>query len=140
MPKSKPSDKSVHLKKRAFLTVYVKTATISKAAHAAKISRSSHYEWLKKDPKYVVAFTEAQEEATEGLEAEARRRAVDGWLEPVFYQGELVARVRKFSDTLLIFLLKGARPGKYRENVRLSGDDAQPLVFKMVDPRGDRRS
>ncbi len=36
-------------------------------------------------------------------------------LEPVFYKGKAIAAVRKFSDTLLIFMLKGAKPEKYRD-------------------------
>ncbi len=58
------------------------------------------------------------------LEDEARRRAYDGWLEPVFHKGVKVGTVRKFSDTLLIVLLKAHKPEKYRENIKMdvSGD------------------
>jgi hypothetical protein len=42
---------------------------------------------------------------------------VDGTLEPVFHQGQEVGQVRKYSDTLLIFLLKGRKPDTYRDNV-----------------------
>ena len=68
------------------------------------------------------------------LEAEARRRAIEGIEKPVFYKGKMCYRdevdpatgerrgtgepllIRKSSDVLLMFLLKGARPEKYREN------------------------
>ena len=56
------------------------------------------------------------------LEEEARRRAYVGFDEPVFGSGGhgigtvQVGVIRKYSDTLLIFLLKGIRPGKFREN------------------------
>ena len=63
------------------------------------------------------------------LEREARRRAVEGVEEPVgFYKGEPSAYVRKYSDTLLIFLMKGARPDKYR-------DRWDPRVIEMT-PEG----
>jgi hypothetical protein len=39
----------------------------------------------------------------------------------VFYQGQMCATVRKYSDTLLIFLLKGRKPERYREQVEHSG-------------------
>jgi hypothetical protein len=39
----------------------------------------------------------------------------------VFYQGQQFATVRKYSDTLLIFLLKGRKPERYRERVEHSG-------------------
>ncbi len=82
-----------------------------------------------RDETFRAAWDEAREEAADHLEDEARRRAVDGWEEPVFGSGgpgrgsEQVGTVRKFDSTLLIFLLKGARPEKYRErfDTKLSG-------------------
>ena len=49
----------------------------------------------------------------------ARRRAAEGTLKPVYQGGKLVGEIREFSDTLLIFLLKGKRPEVYRENVKV---------------------
>ena len=57
------------------------------------------------------------EQAADVLEREAWRRASEGVKQPVFYQGEVCGHVRKYSDVLLIFLLKGARPDKYREQL-----------------------
>ena len=49
--------------------------------------------------------------------------------EPVFYQGAQCGAVRKYSDTLLIFMLKARRPEKYREraNVELTGQGGGPV-------------
>jgi hypothetical protein len=55
-----------------------------------------------------------KEEAIGGLEDEAVRRAYEGWLKPVFYQGRQCGAVRRYSDKLLMFLLKGWRPERYR--------------------------
>ena len=55
----------------------------------------------------------------EALEDEATRRAAEGVDEPVFHQGAQVGTIRKYSDTLAIFLLKGAMPEKYRDNAKL---------------------
>ena len=38
------------------------------------------------------------------------------WLQ--FYKGSVCGVVRKYSDSLLMFLLKGARPDVYREQMR----------------------
>ncbi len=102
------------------------------AARAAKINRSTHYRWLE-DLEYADAFDEAKEEAVDVLEMEARRRAVEGIDRPVFYQGKKVGSVRSYSDTLLIFLLKGAMPEKYRERHELSGGE-RPVQFAGYDP------
>ena len=63
---------------------------------------------------------DAVEFAADALEVEARRRAVDGVEEPVFYQGDEVATVTKFSDGLLRDLLKANNPEKFRERVDLN--------------------
>ncbi len=65
------------------------------------------------------------------LEAEARRRAVEGVRKPVYCRGEIVGTVKEYSDTLLIFLMKGARPEKYRDNVRVERTGPNDLAERM---------
>lgn len=98
-----------------FLRAYGKNGNISQSARTAKVTRRSVQLRRKENSDFAEAMAEAQEEATDALETEARRRAVTGTLRPVFYQGAEVGRVREYSDTLLIVLLKGNRPAKYRD-------------------------
>ena len=115
-----------------FLAAFAMLGTISHAALETGIDRQTHYNWLKADPEdYGKAYAEAEEMASDMLEREARRRAVDGVEEPVFYQGQVCGRVRKMSDTLLIFLLKGARPEKYRERFEHSGPGGGPIPTQV---------
>src|SRR5258708_1551551 len=72
---------------------------------------------IQRKSSYAAAFADAHEEACDSLEQEARRRATEGVDEPVFYQGKECGTVRRYSDTLLIFLLKGALPSKYKDRV-----------------------
>lgn len=58
------------------------------------------------------------------MEHEARLRALDGTLEPVYYAGKAVGALRKHSDVLLIFLFKAACTEKYRD--RYSGFGEPP--------------
>lgn len=118
-----------HAKKRAFLTAYSHTASTVRAAEAAKCDRSSHHDWLKSDATYAAAFELAKVLSVECLEAEAARRAREGFDEGVWHQGVQVGTQRRYSDTLLIFLLKGAAPHKYRDNVRteLSGPEGKAI-------------
>jgi hypothetical protein len=99
------------------LSAYVEHGTIFHACEAASISRRTHYDWLKADPGYSAAFEDAKDAVADGLEQEAAHRAKEGWLEPVYYKGEVCGQVRRFSDLLMIFLLKGLRPEKYRERI-----------------------
>ena len=111
--------------------------TILHAAHAAGIDRVTHYAWLKTTPRYVAKFEEAEELAIEILEKEARRRAVSGVKEPVgFWKGKASEYVHRYSDTLLIFLLKGSRPDKYRERQEIEhkGKVASTVTVVTVDP------
>jgi len=116
--------KSQQSKKRIFLSCLRITGNVRTAATAAKIGRTTHYDWLKSDPDYVLAVKDALDEAIDDLEAEAVRRAKDGVEELVLYQGKPVMvddgnggqqpLIRKrYSDLLLIFMLKAARPQKY---------------------------
>ena len=84
-------------KQRLFLRAYVKSGTIRDGAIAARVSRQAHYNWLAEHEDYRLAFEAAKEECIEGLEAEARKRALG------------------HSDVLLIFLLKANRPNMYRD-------------------------
>ncbi len=109
-------------RQKAFLEEYKQCATVTHAAKIALIARQRHYKWLDSDPAYAKAFEEAKIAATDALIAEARRRAT-GFDEPVYYQGEVVGKIRKHSDSLLIFLMKGALPEVYRERYEVSGGD-----------------
>lgn len=107
--------------KNTFLNYYIEYGTISKAAKKAKISRQTHYDWLKNDTKgqYRRAFELADKMAADLLEEEAFRRAVEGDTQVVYYKGEEVGRRRVYSDQLLALLLKGKKP-QYRENVEIT--------------------
>ena len=122
--------KTLQHKKRTFLAAFAETGNISAASRLTGISRQAHYEWMESDPDYPAMFKSADQQAAEALETEARRRATQGTLKPVFYKGEECGAVREYSDTLLIFLLKGAMPGKYKDNV--SVDANVSITFEQL--------
>jgi hypothetical protein len=112
-----PGWRDLEPRQQAFLTHFLRVGTIRGASLASGVARSTHHWWIERDTTYAVAFGQARDALVETLEAEAVRRARDGWVEPVFHQGAQVGSVRKYSDTLIIFLLKANRPDKYRDNV-----------------------
>jgi len=110
-------------RKTKFLEAYKLAGTASEAARLTGIPRDTHKEWLKRSEAYRKAFEEADDAATEVLEKEALRRAVEGREETVYFNGVPVGTTRKYSDVLLIFLLKAKRPDVYREryDARIQG-------------------
>lgn len=138
-----PAHKPAHEKRAAFLEAYALVGNVSDAAQHAGVGRRTHYEWMN-DPDYAAAFHHAQEQAADRLEREAVRRATAGVEKTVWYKGEPVGTERVYSDVLLIFLLKGLRPEKFRDNhgtqdvaiVRSPWD--KETVTAEAAPRADR--
>ncbi len=104
---------------KAFLSSLRATGNISVAAQAARIDRKTAYNLKDSDTTFAEEWRDAVDEAADGLEAEARRRAVKGVVEPIYYKGKKIGKFLRYSDTLLIFLLKGARPETYRERMEV---------------------
>lgn len=125
--------------KRAFLEHFRVYGNVTGATRAVGIERSTVYKWQEIDDQFVAAFREAEIEATEHLETEARRRAVNGVesTKGIYDRmGKLVAEESeiKYSDTLLIFLLKARNPEKYRDNAHIehSGPNGASLIFSIA--------
>jgi len=108
------------MKQRAFLAAFALCGQVVKSANLAHIDIQSHYNWLRSSPEYAKAFEEAIEKAGDMLEDVATRRAVEGVPKPVYYQGQECGIVIEYSDNLLKFLLKGAKPFKYMDRVDLT--------------------
>lgn len=89
---------------------------ISEACSRSGMARSTVYKLESEDAQFKAAFREAQRHGLEVLEDEARRRAFSGTEKPIFHQGQQCGAIKEYSDTLMIFLLKGGMPDKYREN------------------------
>ena len=118
---------------KAFLAILAESGNVTKACLAAQIARSVVYAHRDEDERFKALWDEALAEAGDALELEARRRAVDGWDEPVFQKGELVGTIRKYSDTLLLAMLRAKKP-EYREKVlnEHTGKDGGPIDWRQV--------
>lgn len=142
-------------KEAEFLYLLSAGYSVAAAANQIGIGRQTAYVWRAGDPDLADRWSAAIETGTDILEDEARRRALEGVAEPIHYQGKLVTTVQKYSDTLLIFLLKGRRPDKFaeRSKVEHSGritsrvdlsllnekelSALERLIGKAAEPAGD---
>lgn len=119
---------SANAKARAFLAAYKITGSVVLSASAAGVEKTIHYRWLK-NKCYACDFAEAEAEFGDMLEACAIGRARDGVLEAVFYQGAPCGAIRKYSDGLMVHLLKRFKAEKYasRVSAELSGPGGGPI-------------
>lgn len=118
-PKKESNGSQMSQHKKKFIEGYIVTGTVTHGAEYAGINARTVYRWLEKCPAFVEEFNAAKDAVGDGLEKEAIRRAKAG------------------SDVLLIFLLKGNRPEKYREKTQheLIGAGGEPIrhVVEVVD-------
>lgn len=104
-------------RQQIFLQSLASGDTISMAAHKAGVTRRVAYNLRQRDDAFAEAWNQAYEDGADVLEQEALRRAVHGTLKPVYQQGQQVGEIREYSDNLLILLLKGRKPERYRDRV-----------------------
>jgi hypothetical protein len=124
-------------KRAAFLTALGGGNTVTFAAERVGVTRQVAYRVREQDPTFKAEWEQAVEQGTEALEQEAKRRALEGWDEPVYQGGAMVGTVRKHSDTLLIFLLKGRKPATYRDNATVRHEGAIGVQIYLPERQGD---
>lgn len=98
-----------------FLANLEDTPMVRAAAVKAGAPLQAFYKLRDKDPDFAARWEKSLSMGMGVLEDELVRRAYKGVREPIFYKGEEVATVTKYSDTLLMFALKAVKPEKYRE-------------------------
>ncbi len=126
--------------KKAFLEAFEDTGNITTAARTTNVARRTIYNWKADDPEFAASFSEAEITATEIMEEAARDRAVNGVTTetPIYDKhGDLKHTLveTKYSDTLLIFLLKARNPAKYRERVDLTHANGENGPLEIVIQR-----
>jgi hypothetical protein len=121
--------------KKQFLKAYREEFTIYHACIKIGVSRACYYKWYREDPEFVKAVDIAEKDIVNDLEREARRRAYEGVEKAVYQQGKEVGNVREYSDTLMIFLLKGLAPEKYRERTDINATIKADVEIKQIEVR-----
>lgn len=116
----------------AFLTAFAQLGNVTEAAKLANTTRMTVWRHKTADPEFAKLFAEAEQEAADLLEKEAWRRATEGTDEPVFYKGDQCGSIKRYSDNLLMFLLRGVRPEKYRERFVLPVEELNRLIEREL--------
>jgi len=92
----------------------VNYGVVTHACMSQGVSRRTLNELVKEYPGLSALKDEAKDLYRDKVSRAVHNRAIDGWLEPVFYQGQLTGYVRKFSDRMLELQAKRYVP-EYRD-------------------------
>ena len=115
--------------KQTFLDVLADTGVIQDGCRVAKVSRQTVYQWRKNDEVFEQAYADALNAASDALESEARRRAVEGVVRVKFNKEGTPFDEVQYSDTLLLALLKAKKPSEFadRSKTEISGPEGAPI-------------
>ena len=117
---------------KKFLAELGATGNVTAACEASGVAQAEACRRRGEDAAFAAEWEAALEEAADALELEARRRALEGTEKPVFYGGEERGRIREYSDSLLLALLKAVRPEKFRDRLEGSGREGAPLPGELL--------
>jgi hypothetical protein len=98
----------------AFLLNYSMTASPAMACRAAKIGEPTLYYHKKNDPQFRELMEHAKAHAIDLLHTRCFQRALEGDIEPIYWQGVKVDHVRKFPERLQIEMLRAHMPGTFK--------------------------
>ena len=103
------------------------------ALAAAKTSYNTFRAHQRNDPDFAAQVREAEEEGAELLHDACWKATVEGEIEPVYWQGEVVGHVRKYDSRLRIEMLRAHMPDSFKTPgqaaVNISAPGAQVLVI-----------
>lgn len=120
---------------RAFLAAYAECGSIRDAAACVGpegITHRLHYRWMQEpNGQYKRAFECAEQIFGDMLEGHARKLAKEGVLEPVYQGGRLVGEKTKYPQAVLIRLLEGSKPEKYRHNHQVEHTGSITIVERL---------
>ena len=100
-------------RQRLFLSVLAETGSVHLAASAARLSARSAYHLRTRSPAFAQAWNAAQQLAVGRLSAIAFDRALNGRVEQIYRDGELIGERRVPSDRLLTWLLARLDPKRF---------------------------
>ena len=131
-----PRTRAATTSRATFLKRLRATGLLSDACRAAKIDVAQANAWRDEDARFAATWDDALLAANDDLEIELRRRVLEGVDVTVKSPSQTSKTdradqpVRKFNDSLLVFILKANRPEKFG---RLVPASSQPTVSSIAD-------
>jgi hypothetical protein len=82
-----------------------------KAAHVSYNTVKLHE---RNDPEFAAQVREAEDEGTQLLHDICFKAALEGEVEPVYWQGQIVGQIHKYDNRLRIEMLRAHMPSKFK--------------------------
>jgi hypothetical protein len=117
----------------SFLDHLSENGNISESCKLSGLARRDAYRYRESDASFKAAWDKALQIGIDAMEDEAVRRATQGVDKPIYYKGCKVDTVKEYSDTLLIFLLKGKRPTVYKDRTDITSNGETIKVYRDID-------
>lgn len=114
-----------------FLALIAMGWAVNHAAKRVGIIKQTVYALRDRDEGFAAAYIEAKKEKVENLEQEAYQRAM-GREEIIVGKNGEEHIVKKYSDLLMIFLLKAEKPDKYREKLDIKVSEERRIILDLL--------
>ena len=92
-------------RRSTFLRVLARTKEVREACRAAGISSTAAYNLRGRSPPFARAWEKALAMGVPSVLDAALERAIEGWVEPIVFGGNIIGERRRYSDSLLRALL-----------------------------------
>jgi hypothetical protein len=128
----------------AFLEHLAISANVAACERLVNVSPGSAYRERRRTPQFALDWDAVMHQALDELEARLFERAVHGVEKDVYYAGKSCGRVRNYSDTLAMFILRARRPDVYGRRAEAAknaapnaapnaAQDARALLERKLD-------
>lgn len=132
----KLTDEQIVEAKGTIVRALVMRGNVREATSAAGIHRTTAYTWREKDRGFADAWDAAVDEATDRMEEEAWRRGIEGFDRPVIFQGKITDTYKDYSDSLLLTLMRGHRPERFKDRREHSTPAGRPMEMEVETKTG----
>jgi hypothetical protein len=116
-----------------FLAVVALSHSTMLGCKAANVDPHTAIDHRREDPDFEAQVLAAQDHCIDLLHAVTMRSAIEGDVEPVFWQGIVVGHIKKFDNRLRIELLRAHMPNKFKTPGShapvISGDNNKVIVI-----------
>jgi hypothetical protein len=89
------------------------------------------------DPEFAAQLKEAEDEGAQLLHAVCWKAVIEGNVEPIYWQGQIVGEVRRYDSRLRIEMLRAHMPDKFKTlgsgAPRVAGDNNQVVICDSAE-------